>query len=62
MTVDEWDRLRMALGREYTALLQAIRAHSELPPEYVTTGIAIVAHGAYHLGAIRQMARLLERI
>jgi hypothetical protein len=61
VNVDEWERLRAALRQEYTSLLQAIQARSDdLPAELVTPGIAIVAHGAYHLGAIRQMVRLLE--
>ena len=58
---EEWDRLRRALRDEYRALHQAIETRHELPAEYVTPGIAIVAHGAYHLGAIRLMARLLKR-
>ena len=60
VTAEEWERLRTALRQEYTSLLQAIQARSDLPAELVTPGIAIVAHAAYHLGAIRQMVRLLE--
>ncbi len=60
VTAEEWERLRMALRQEYTSLLQAIQARGNLPAELVTPGIAIVAHGAYHLGAIRQMVRLLQ--
>jgi hypothetical protein len=64
LTVDtgEWDRLRDALGREYRALLQEIEGRSGLPEFLVTPGIAIVAHAAYHLGAIRQLVRLLKRV
>jgi hypothetical protein len=62
-TVDAeaWDRLRAALGEEYQRLLQAIQTRSDLPAELVTPGMAIVAHGAYHIGAIRQMVRLIKR-
>ncbi|HZO90115.1 MAG TPA: hypothetical protein VFB38_17435 [Chthonomonadaceae bacterium] len=62
-TVDteEWNRLRDALREEYQRLLEAIQTRTDLPAELVTPGIAIVAHGAYHLGAIRQMVGLLRR-
>ena len=58
---EEWDRLRLALRSEYRALLQAIQAQSDLPAELVTPGIAIVAHAAYHLGAIRRMVSVVKR-
>ena len=58
---DEWDRLRLALRSEYRALLQSIQTQSNLPAELVTPGIAIVAHAAYHLGAIRRMVYVIEQ-
>ena len=63
ITVDAegWSRLRDALSAEYRTLLQDMRQRSDLPAELVTPGISIVAHGAYHLGAIRQMVRQLKR-
>ena len=59
VTAAEWDDLRGALRREFETLRQAMRSQTDLPEAYVTAGIAIVAHGAYHLGAIRQMVRQL---
>jgi hypothetical protein len=56
-----WSRLQEALREEYRTLLQDMQQRTDLSEEYVTPGISIVAHGAYHLGAIRQMARQLQR-
>jgi len=61
VTASEWDDLRGALRREFEPLRQVMRSQTDLPEQYVTSGIAIVAHGAYHLGAIRQMVRQLAR-
>jgi hypothetical protein len=60
-TATEWDDLRSALRREFETLRQTMRSQTDLPEQYVTAGIAIIAHGAYHLGAIRQIVRQLCR-
>jgi hypothetical protein len=59
VTAAEWDALRGTLRGEFETLRKTIRSQTDLPEPYVTAGIAIVAHGAYHLGAIRQMVRQL---
>ena len=50
-----WDELRADLRREYEATLETMRnldlAHLE--PMIFTGVVATIAHGAYHLGAIR---------
>lgn len=56
----EWDRLREALRSEYRAMRDDMRSRADLPAALVTPGIALVAHAAYHLGAIRQLARALR--
>ena len=62
-SVDEptWGILRDALHTEYK-LLQANleRGFDATNPQMVTAGIALVAHAAYHLGAIRQLANVLR--
>lgn len=53
-----WDTLRTALRREYDAFVRAI---GELPdpidPVVLTGLVGSVAHAAYHLGALRQIAK-----
>lgn len=55
-----WDRLRSELRREYELLLENLQQQTELPnSDYLTGGLALLPHAAYHLGTIRQM---VERI
>jgi hypothetical protein len=61
--VDEeaWKALTTSLQREHAALIQALRTH---PPKegdgnYLKSMFALAGHGAYHLGAIRQIHRML---
>jgi hypothetical protein len=51
----EWDRLRGELQREFEILCVGLRSQTEIDPQYLTGGLALVAHAAYHLGNIRQM-------
>lgn len=57
ITVEEaaWDKLRQDLETEYTSLLQAVSAQTELPGVYLTGVLALIPHTAFHLGLIRQM-------
>jgi hypothetical protein len=50
-----WDRLRSALRREFELLCVGLRHQPEIDPQYLTGGLALAAHAAYHLGTIRQM-------
>ena len=53
---DEWQSLRLALAAEAHAWIGAVREprdRDDLPP---TATLASLAHIAYHLGAIRQLA------
>jgi hypothetical protein len=64
-TVDAtaWDRLRDALRHEHEQLLAGIRGRVPWDNPMVFHGaMALVGHGAYHLGAIRQIRRLLTGI
>jgi hypothetical protein len=58
-SVDErgWSGLRTSLRAEYEALRGQLAAESALNPEALTAALAVVAHSAYHLGALRQIAQ-----
>lgn len=52
----EWQSLLEQLKLEYQALQTNMPANPDLNDRmFVTSGVALVAHAAYHLGAIRQM-------
>jgi ABC-type phosphonate transport system ATPase subunit len=59
VTDAEWRALREAVRREADAWAAVLRAPRDGPPSEVEAGwlIGSVAHVAYHLGAIRQLAR-----
>lgn len=57
--VDEaqWNSLRTALRAEFDALRPLLEAGTDWSQPYVLTGtIGLIAHAAYHLGAMRQIA------
>ncbi len=52
----EWQTLLEQLKLEYQFLQTHMPANPDLNDRmFVTSGVALVAHAAYHLGAIRQM-------
>ena len=61
-TVDaeEWDALRMTVRETYENTLRCIAGIDSLDEQRVGEGIAMVAHTAYHLGAIRQIAKAVR--
>ena len=58
-TVDEaeWEALRSSVRRSYEDTLRCIAAVDEWTEDRVGMAIGMVAHTAYHLGAIRQIAK-----
>ncbi len=57
VTVEEWTELKSHLRLEYERLItQLPNGFDPNNPMMTTVGISLVAHAAYHLGAIRQMA------
>lgn len=56
VTEEEWARLKARLRAEAESWLETIRTPADLPQAVVTGMISSVAHLAYHMGAIRQMA------
>lgn len=56
-----WRQLQTDLRSEYQTLISALPPTPDLTnPIFVTSGVALVAHAAYHLSAIRQMALVLR--
>ena len=51
----QWDRLRSELQKEFELLCSGLRNQTEIDPQYLTGGLALAAHAAYHLGVVRQM-------
>ncbi|HEX6039163.1 DinB family protein [Longimicrobium sp.] len=62
-TVDEegWMRLRERLRDEYAQFLELIDARAEMDEELLGGIVGTVAHAAYHLGALRQVAELVSQ-
>jgi hypothetical protein len=62
VTPNEWNTLRTSLHNEVETLKQGISNQADFSDEQILTiAVAFVAHAAYHLGAIRQMKKLLGR-
>lgn len=54
---DEWAALRSAFRNTYENTLKTIASIEDWPERRVGEAVAMVAHSAYHLGAIRQIAK-----
>ncbi|MGH9902352.1 MAG: DinB family protein [Pyrinomonadaceae bacterium] len=59
VTPAEWDALKERLRHDYTTVTEHLRSVGAWGDEEVGDGMAILAHTAYHLGAIRQLVRSL---
>jgi hypothetical protein len=59
VTPTEWDELRENVRRAYTTVAEHLRTVERWGDEEVGDGMAILLHTAYHLGALRQLARAL---
>jgi hypothetical protein len=62
-TVDpaEWDALRASVKKSYENTLRAIAAVEDWNDTNLGMAIGMVAHTAYHLGAVRQIAKAQKR-
>lgn len=56
---DEWDELRENISRTYRKISETFEKTQGWALDSITVAIGIIAHTAYHLGAIRQMAKNL---
>lgn len=55
VTAEEWEALKGQLRQAYTGVLAVVKGRDAWDrPQDVTDSFAILAHTAYHLGAIRQ--------
>ena len=59
VTEDEWEKLRENLAEIYRKIEETFRQKSEWTLDTMTVAMGMVAHSAYHLGAIRQMSKTL---
>ncbi|MEO8650221.1 MAG: hypothetical protein ABI539_13730 [Acidobacteriota bacterium] len=57
---DEWDALRQSVRRSYENTLRCIAAVDEWNEERLGMVVGMVAHTAYHLGSIRQIAKKIS--
>jgi hypothetical protein len=53
----EWDALRGSVRKSYEGVLQCFAQIEDWDEDRVGEAIAMIAHTAYHLGAIRQIAK-----
>ncbi len=54
---NEWDDLRENLSNMYRKTTETFEKNEEWGLDTITVAMGIVAHTAYHLGAIRQLAK-----
>jgi hypothetical protein len=64
-SADAWASLQTELRRAYDGVLEIINAQRDTPPQdwqpiHLVGLAAITAHNAYHLGSIRQIARVVQ--
>ncbi len=55
----EWDALRDAVRKSYENVLLTFAEIETWNQDNIGDAVAIIAHSAYHLGAIRQMAKAI---
>ena len=60
-TVDEseWEELKKAVGNDYRDLKETLKKFESWNEKKIAGAMAIVTHSAYHLGAIRQIIKIL---
>jgi hypothetical protein len=56
----EWNVLKLALRSEYETVTQFLQGIQTWDDEMIGGGLSMLAHTSYHLGAIRQLAKILE--
>ena len=57
----EWDALRSTVRRTYENTLRCLADEHEWPEPKIGMAIGLVAHTAYHLGAVRQIIKILQQ-
>lgn len=59
VSASEWETLREELRKAYTTLTDDFKTVENWEDKSIGAGLAIISHTAYHLGAIRQLVRML---
>jgi hypothetical protein len=54
---DEWDALKENVRKEYQATIEFFQKIENWDEDAISGAMSIVAHTAYHLGAIRQIIK-----
>jgi hypothetical protein len=57
---EEWTALRNSARRSYEGTLRTIAEKADWPETSVGEALAMLAHTAYHLGSIRQIAKAVR--
>lgn len=57
---EQWRALRDELLLEYEQVLELVRNVDAWDEDQIVTAFGLVAHSAYHLGAVRQMLLVVE--
>lgn len=57
---EEWKEIRKNLRSTYSNVLKAFKETEDWDQDRITEAMAIVVHTAYHLGAIRQIAKTIK--
>lgn len=60
VTGDQWEQIKNDLYREYLKMIEHINEEQNLTPSTAPILISALAHAAYHLGAIRQMVKVVK--
>ncbi len=61
VTPEEWEALKRGLRGAYDAVSEALRSAESWGERNIGSAMAIIAHTAYHLGAVRQLVRVLNQ-
>ncbi len=57
VSVGEWDTLRQGMRTSYESVLKCFAEVETWNQDNIGDAVAIIAHTAYHLGAIRQLSK-----
>ena len=59
VTTEQWETLRTELKSQYQEMMEMLESFETWDDDRVGNPVAILAHTAYHLGAIRQLLRFV---
>ncbi len=60
VTKDEWEQIKNGLHHEYMKITKYITEEHNFNSSMTTNLLGALAHAAYHLGAIRQMVKIVK--